>query len=157
MASDDGRAQVQLDEDTLPRRRRDLGEDHPDTLASASNLAISLRAVGGHPSTLTSASNLAISLTRRGEHQAARELGEDTLARRRRVLGEDHPDTLASANGLAISLRAVGERRRPGSETKTPWPAAAAASWARTTLTPCPPPTTWPSACSASSIRRPGS
>src|SRR6478672_3086452 len=88
MAGDDGRAQVQLDEDTLARRRRDLGEDHPDTLAAASNLAVSLRAAG--------------------EYQAARELGEDTLARRRRVLGEDHPDTLASADGLAVSLRAVG-------------------------------------------------
>ena len=79
---------MQLDEDTLARRRRDLGEDHPDTLAAASNLAVSLRAAG--------------------EYQAARELDEDTLARRRRVLGEDHPDTLASADGLAVSLRAVG-------------------------------------------------
>jgi hypothetical protein len=84
MAGDDGRAQVQLDEDTLARRRRDLGEDHPDTLAAASNLAVSLRAAG--------------------EYQAARELGEDTLARRRRVLGEDHPDTGASAT-FAIFLR----------------------------------------------------
>ena len=173
----------ELGEDTLARRRRVLGEDHPDTLASADGLAISLRAVGGHPGTLTSASSLATSIGHRGEHQAARELAEDTLARRRRVLGEDHPDTLASANGLAISLRAVGEhqaareldedtlarrrrvlgedhpdtlasadnlafslqgvrgRRRPGSWAKTPWPAAAA-SWARTTPTPWPPPTT---------------
>src|SRR6266702_1254116 len=91
MAGDDSRAQVQLDEDTLARRRRDLGEDHPDTLTSAGGMAVSI----GHG----------------GEHQAARELGEDTLARRRRVLGEDHPDTLASASGLAISLRAVGERQ----------------------------------------------
>ena len=68
-----------------------LGEDHRDTLAAASDLAVSLRAAG--------------------EYQAARELGEDTLARRRRVLGEDHPDTLTSAHGLAISLRAVGERQ----------------------------------------------
>jgi len=37
---------VQLDEDTLARRRRDLGEDHPDTLAAASGLAVSLRAAG---------------------------------------------------------------------------------------------------------------
>ncbi len=43
MASDDGRAQVQLDEDTLARRRRVLGEDHPDTRASAA-FAIFLRA-----------------------------------------------------------------------------------------------------------------
>ena len=66
-----------------------LGEDHPDTLTSANNLAIDLRALG--------------------DHQAARELDEDTLARRRRVLGEDHPDTLTSANNLAVDLRALGE------------------------------------------------
>jgi len=75
---------VQLDEDILARRRRDLGEDHPDTLAAASHLAVSLRADG--------------------EYQAARELGEDTLARRRGVLGEDHHDTGASAT-FAIFLR----------------------------------------------------
>ena len=66
-----------------------LGEDHPDTLTSANNLAIDLRALG--------------------EYQAARELDQDTLARRRRVLGEDHPDTLPSAANLAIDLRALGE------------------------------------------------
>ena len=103
MAGDDSRAQVQLDEDTLARRRRDLGEDHPGTLAAASNLAVSLRAAG--------------------EYQAARELDEDTLARRRRVLGEDHPDTGASAT-FAIFLRTprpllktlgwVSRRRRAG-------------------------------------------
>jgi hypothetical protein len=111
MAGDDGRAQVQLYEDTLARRRRDLGEDHPDTLTAASNLAVSLRAAGGLPGTLTSFPGSLASSLHRGEQQAARELDEDTLARRRRVLGEDHPDTLASASGLAISLRAVGERQ----------------------------------------------
>ena len=40
MADDDGRAQVQLDEDTLARRRGDLGDDHPGTLAAASDLAL---------------------------------------------------------------------------------------------------------------------
>ena len=118
---------MQLDEDTLARRRRDLGEDHPDTLASANGLAISLRAVGGLPGTLTSsassASNLAVIVGHPGEHQAARELAEDTLARRRRVLGEDHPDTGASAT-FAIFLRTprpllktlgwVSRRRRAG-------------------------------------------
>jgi len=115
MAGDDGRAQVQLDEDILARRRRDLGEDHPDTLAAASNLAVSLRAAG--------------------EYQAARELAEDTLARRRRVLGEDHPDTLASADNLAMTWAGSASTRRPGSWPTTPWPAAAA-TWARTTPTP---------------------
>ena len=67
----------ELAEDTLARRRRVLGEDHPDTL--------------------TSAFILAAELSELGEYRAAKELNEDTLARRRRVLGEDHPDTLASA------------------------------------------------------------
>jgi hypothetical protein len=66
-----------------------LGEDHPETLRTAGNLAADLRSLG--------------------EHQAARELDEDTLDRRRRVLGDDHPDTLASADNLAADLHALGE------------------------------------------------
>jgi len=42
-------------------------------------------------------------------HQAARELDEDTLARRRSVHGEDHPWTLTSASNLAFDLRQLGE------------------------------------------------
>jgi hypothetical protein len=70
-----------------------LGENHPDTLALAGNLAIDLRMLG--------------------EYQAARELDEDTLARCRRVLGEDHPYTLEVAGNLAASLRALGEADGP--------------------------------------------
>ena len=51
----------------------------------------------------------AVGLRDLGEYQAARELDEDTLARSRRVLGEDHPDTLRSANNLAADLRELGE------------------------------------------------
>jgi len=74
-----------LNQDTLDRRRRVLGDDHPDTLASAGNLAIVLHA--------------------QGEVQAARDLFQDTLDRRRRVLGDDHPDTLA----IGEVLRLLGE------------------------------------------------
>ena len=94
---------MQRGEDTLARRRRVLGEDHPDTLTSAFILAGELFELG--------------------EYQAARELNEDILARRRRVLGEDHPDTGASAT-FAIFLRTprtllktlgwVSRRRRAG-------------------------------------------
>jgi hypothetical protein len=66
-----------------------LGADHPRTLASASNLAADLRALG--------------------EVAAARDLDRDTLDRRRRVLGADHPDTLASASSLADGMRGAGE------------------------------------------------
>ena len=65
----------------MARERRVRGENHPDTLTLARNLAVDLR--------------------RLGEYQAARELDEDTLARRRVLGGEDHPDTLLSARSLA--------------------------------------------------------
>jgi hypothetical protein len=61
-----------------------------------------------HPDTLTSASRLAADLRELGEYQQARALDQDTLARRRRVLGNHHPDTLISANNLAADLRALG-------------------------------------------------
>jgi hypothetical protein len=69
-----------------------LGEDHPDTLLSANNLAVDLRALG--------------------EFERARQLDEDTLTRYRRVLGEDHPDTLRSASNLAIGLAELREYER---------------------------------------------
>jgi hypothetical protein len=52
---------------------------------------------------------LAADLANLGERQAARDLDQDTLDRRRRVLGQDHPDTLASATNLAHDLRELGE------------------------------------------------
>ena len=67
-----------------------------------------------HPDTLTSASNLALNLWWRGEYQRARALDEDTLTRRRRILGEDHPDTLTSASQLATTCSGWGLPRRPG-------------------------------------------
>jgi hypothetical protein len=54
---------------------------------------------------LRSASNLAADLRELGEVQAARDLDQDTLERRRRVLGRDHPDTLRSVYNLAAELR----------------------------------------------------
>ena len=121
----------QLDEDTLARRRRVLGVNHPRTLDSANNLASVLRSLEefqaareldedtlarrrqvlgeDHPSTLDSASNLAADLRALGELQAARELDEGTLARRRQVLGEDHPSTLKSVTCLTADLRRLGE------------------------------------------------
>jgi len=41
--------------------------------------------------------------------ESARDLDQDTLDRRRRVLGHDHPDTLRSAHNLAADLRELGE------------------------------------------------
>ena len=122
---------LQLDEDTLARRRRVLGENHPCSLDSANNLADDLRALGetqaardlhedtltrrrrvlgkDHPNALDSACNVAADLRALGQVQAARDLDEDTFARRRRVLGDNHPCTLDSACNLATDLRALGQ------------------------------------------------
>ena len=83
-----------LDEDTLARKRRVLGDDHLYTLNSADNLAHDLY--------------------RLGEYEQARTLGEDTLARRRRVMGEDHPHTRQSADNLALFLRRGAKLRSSG-------------------------------------------
>jgi len=123
-----------LFEQALTDRRRMFGEDHPDTLTSASNLALDLYALGDyelarqlnedtltrrrrvlgedHPNTLTSAINFALDLYALGEYEQARQLDEDALTRSRRILGEDHPHTLTSANTLAGDLRALGEHEQ---------------------------------------------
>ncbi len=46
-----------------------------------------------------------------GRYREARQLSEDILARKRRVLGEDHPSALMSANNLAEDLRDLGEHQ----------------------------------------------
>ncbi|WP_059008331.1 FxSxx-COOH system tetratricopeptide repeat protein [Streptomyces specialis] len=86
---------------------RQLGPDHPDTLWAAHHLA---RACGDT-----------------GDHARARDLDEDTLARRRRVLGPGHPYTLRSADNLAIRLGDLGDveaARALAEETFEQWRAA---------------------------------
>ena len=119
-----------LHERALRSRRSVLSEDHPDTLESASNLAVNLHELGhyeqarqlneevltrfrrvlgeDYPNTLASGSNLALDLHALGQYEQARQLQQDTLTRRRRVLGDDHPNTLDSASNLAADLRALG-------------------------------------------------
>jgi TIR domain/Tetratricopeptide repeat/NB-ARC domain len=45
----------------------------------------------------------------RGQYRQALPLGEQALAARRRVLGDDHPDTLYSMNNLAQTRHALGD------------------------------------------------
>jgi tetratricopeptide (TPR) repeat protein len=102
---------------------RALGENHPDTLGSMSNLAITYRNRGrfkeaeelvvqvlevrkrvfgeDHPDTLTSMNNLALTYWAQGRFKEAEKLEVQVLDARKRVLGEDHLDTLTSMNNLA--------------------------------------------------------
>ena len=68
-------------EDALRTRKRVLGEDNPETLASANALA-----------------NL---YWYQGKFNEAEPLYRDVVKRRKRVLGEDHPDTLRANFDLA--------------------------------------------------------
>ena len=107
-----------------------LGPDHPDTLASRSNLAGAYESAGrlteaitlyeqvlpdrirvlgeDHPDTLTSRNNLAYAYESAGRLTEAITLYEQVLPDRIRVLGEDHPDTLTSRNNLAYAYESAG-------------------------------------------------
>ena len=119
-------------------RKRVLGAEHPSTLTSASNLAMSLAAQGKyaeaerierevheaekrvlgaeHPHTLSSANNLASSLSNQGKHADAERIRREVLGARKRVLGAEHPNTLKHTDGCGqsgyVPLKVRQTRRR---------------------------------------------
>jgi hypothetical protein len=118
-----------LMEDTYQRRRKVLGANNIDTLASAGNLAIVLedsdvrRALTlrrdtltriqhtcgrGHPFTLREMNNLANTLLKAGEPIAALPLAEEAAQHQVQTLGRDHPDTLDTVDTLALILHRLG-------------------------------------------------
>ena len=117
-------------EAALQTRRRVLGQDHPDTLASANALANlywfqekyreaeplyrdiverRTRLLGAdHRDTLQANYDLASLYGRQKLWEEFDRLSRDTLARQRRVLGDKHPDTLRSLNNLQSLLLREG-------------------------------------------------
>lgn len=77
-----------LDEETLARRRRLLGDDHPDTLTSAGNLAAVLAALG--------------------DWETAAGLYRQAWDGFRRKLGPAHPHTLKAGRSLDQTLEQLG-------------------------------------------------
>jgi tetratricopeptide (TPR) repeat protein len=75
-------------ERALAMRRQRLGQDHPETLESCQDLAMSYQD-GGRL-------DLALPIL------------EDTLSRRRATLGDEHADTLESLNDLAVAYWEAG-------------------------------------------------
>jgi hypothetical protein len=73
----------------LRRARRELGDDHAETLEHMDTYAEYLRKMGCY-----------------GE---AEPLYREALSARRRTLGDEHPDTLASINNLALLLSEQGK------------------------------------------------
>jgi hypothetical protein len=100
-----------------------LGNDHPETLAAANNLANTLAALeelngalilgeevlktsrrvrgASHPDTARAAGNLANTLSALNDWAGAQILEEEVVATFRRGLGSDHPDTLRALFGVA--------------------------------------------------------
>ncbi|RDW85279.1 hypothetical protein BP6252_02869 [Coleophoma cylindrospora] len=103
-------------------REKVLGKEHPDTLNSISNLALTYSDQGQyqkaeqlgvevlkkrkgvlgeeHPDTLTSISNLVSIYTYQGQYDKAEKLGEEVIKKRTKLLGEKHPNTLTSISNL---------------------------------------------------------
>jgi tetratricopeptide (TPR) repeat protein len=114
--------------------KRELGEDHPETLTSRNNLASAYQAAGDlaraiplfeqnltdqlrvlgedHPDTLIFRNNLAAVYQLAGDLARAIPLFEQNLTDQLRVLGEDHPDTLTSRINLASAYQAAGDLAR---------------------------------------------
>ncbi len=90
-------------EEVLETRRRILGDEHPDTL--------------------TSMSNLATTLSEQGDLAGAWEIEERVLETRRRVLGSEHPDTSISAWNLFYTFHDLSDsaRARTVLETNLLW------------------------------------
>ena len=74
-----------LYEECLAKRKRVLGDDHPDTLMSLNNLAVLFDS--------------------KGEYDRALPLYEECLAKRKCVLGDDHPHTKSSQRSLDYCAR----------------------------------------------------
>ena len=119
-----------LYEHTIEIRRRVLGPEHPDTLASMNNLAsvldhqgryaeaeklyretidVKRRVLGPeHPDTLMSMWGLCVVLDHEGRYAEAEKLDRETIDIKRRVLGPEHPDTLRSMITLGNILTDEG-------------------------------------------------
>ncbi|MFB8237572.1 tetratricopeptide repeat protein [Kitasatospora purpeofusca] len=107
-----------------------LGADHPDTLTTRGNLAVSYWQAGrtseaivleervaahrerilgdNHPDSLTTRNNLAVSYWQAGRTDEAVVLLERVAADRERILGNNHPGTLTTRNNLASSYWQAG-------------------------------------------------
>lgn len=118
-------------EKALEIRRFELGEDHPDTLASINETGLLLQNSGklaaagpyyqqalegrrrvlgeGHLDTLTTINDIGELLFSQGRRGEAGEWFRQALEGRRRVLDADHPDILMALNNLGASLTATGK------------------------------------------------
>jgi eukaryotic-like serine/threonine-protein kinase len=119
-----------LQREVLAIRRRVLGPEHADTIASMVNLGSTLdtenrfseaeklqvetveiqkRVYGpDNPATLGSMNNLAFTLEHLGRYSEAEKIYREVLETQHRVLGPEHPDTLLSMDNLNNTVAEEG-------------------------------------------------
>jgi tetratricopeptide (TPR) repeat protein len=117
-------------EEAVRRRKRVLGQDHPDTLTAMGNLAVTYwnqgrqkeaeelqeqemeisKSVLGteHPSTLISMGNLAFTYRNQGRWKEAEELLVQVIQTRKKLLGIEHPNTITSMANLVFVYKDQG-------------------------------------------------
>ncbi|KAJ7300428.1 P-loop containing nucleoside triphosphate hydrolase protein [Mycena albidolilacea] len=121
-------------EGVLEKQKQVLGDNHPDTLCTISNLAMTYTDLGehqkakepnltvleklkqvlgdNHPDTLGTMSNLARTYSCLGEHQKAKELNLTVLEKWKQVLGDNHLQTLHTMGNLARTYSDLGEHQK---------------------------------------------
>ncbi|MHC5008515.1 MAG: tetratricopeptide repeat protein, partial [Planctomycetota bacterium] len=119
-----------LFEESLATRRRRLGDDHPDTLASITDMANhyldagqldqgepycrealdrARRVLGDHhPETLIAVNSMGSFFHAQGKLEEAEAYYREALEGRRLALGSDHQDTLVSLNNMGFLLQDLG-------------------------------------------------
>ena len=111
-----------LEVEVMETSKTKLGADHPSTLTSMANLAVTYmnqarweeaarlnvevmetrktKLGADHPDTLTSMANLAFTWRSQGRHADALALMESCTQARQRLLGERHPATISSVSTI---------------------------------------------------------
>ncbi|KAH8834398.1 hypothetical protein DL96DRAFT_1756989 [Flagelloscypha sp. PMI_526] len=111
--------------------RAAFGLEHPVTLSSMNNLAITYGKLGQnreglelqeqvlalrtqihgeeHPDTLTSMGNLAVAYSKLGQHKHALKIKERVLELSTEILGKEHPSTVISMSNLARTYSSLGQ------------------------------------------------
>ncbi|KAF8195144.1 P-loop containing nucleoside triphosphate hydrolase protein [Mycena galopus ATCC 62051] len=141
-------------EEMLEKQKQLLGDNHPDTLRTMSNLANTYSSLGehqkaeelnvtvlekqkqllgdNHPDTLHTMGNLASTYSGLGEHQKAKGLNVTVLEKRKQLLGDNHPDTLCTMGNLANTYSSLGEHRKAKELNDT-----VQQKWKQISLPPC--------------------
>jgi len=130
----------ELEVQVVEMHKKKLGEDHPLTLTSMANLAMTYNEQGqweeaeelslqviemrkeklgeDHPSTLTSMANLAVTYSQQGRQDKAEPLKKRVMEILKEKLGEDHPSTLTSMANLAVTYSRQGRQDKAEPLTK---------------------------------------